>query len=212
MEHRKDLEIELYMLEDNLKATMQLQDYLYLQDLKERKLYLDTDVTETSVSELIYQIMKFNANDKDIAINERQPILLYLNTNGGSVSAGLSLISAIQTSKTPIIAINLGNCLSMGAIIFTACKKRYAMPYSTIMYHSGSTGLFNTTDKVKDTLEYQNRIDDIIRDLVIKNSKIDLELWQKNERKEWYLLDIDAKELGIVDEIIGVDCTINEVI
>lgn len=78
-----------------------LDEMFYLQDLKKRKMYLNCEITQGSVASIVRHILQFNAEDKGVAPEVRQPILLYIISEGGDVDAGFELIDAIQNSKTP---------------------------------------------------------------------------------------------------------------
>lgn len=85
-----------------------VDDIFYVRDLKQRKLFLTAKVDQFSIGDITKHIMQYNAEDKGIPVEQRQPILLYVASNGGDVDAGFELIDAILTSKTPVYTINLG--------------------------------------------------------------------------------------------------------
>lgn len=200
-------EIEKVMLENGM-----VDDYFYLKDLEQRKLFLNADVDQFSVADIAKHIMQYNAEDKDIEQENRQPILLYVVSNGGEVDSGFELIDIIQSSKTPVYTINLGYQYSMGFLIGLAGHKRYAMPNAKFLHHDGTNVLINSGTKVKDQMEFQDKIEERIKKYVIGRTKVTEKEYDSHVRKEWYLFANEAKEYGMVDCIIGEDCCIDEVI
>ena len=118
-----DIEVDL---EDVLVEGGMIDDLFYLKDLQQRKLFLNDDITSLTIESVVKHIMQFNKEDKGIDTVERQPILLYVSSNGGCVDAGFELIDVIQSSKTPVYTINLGFQYSMGFLIGLAGHKRFA--------------------------------------------------------------------------------------
>lgn len=189
-----------------------VEEYFYLNDLKQRKLFLNTDIDQTSVFDTVKHIMQFNKEDKSIEPNQRRPILLYITSNGGEVDSGFELIDVIQNSKTPIYTINLGYQYSMGFLIGLAGHKRFAMPNAKFLHHDGTNVIINSGTKAKDQMEFQDKIEERIKNYVISRTKVTEEEYKTHMRQEWYLFADEAKEYGMVDYILGTDCDIDEVI
>lgn len=189
-----------------------LDDVFYLKDLQQRKLFLSEDILSISVIETVKHILQFNADDKEIPIEKRKPILLYIVSNGGEVDAGFELIDAIQNSKTPVYTINLGYQYSMGFLIGLAGHKRYASKNAKYLMHDGSNFVFNSGAKAQDQMEFQRRLETRIKQYILDNSSLSSEEYDSKLRVEWYLFADEAKEKGFVDYIIGEDCDIDDVI
>lgn len=190
-----------------------LNESLYLKDLKQRKIYLDEDITNVSVFDAVRAIYQFNAEDKHISnAEDRTPILLYLTSRGGDMDAGFELIDAILNSKTPVYTINLGYQYSMGALIGVAGHKRYATKHAKILIHDGSMMTFDSSTKVVDQVKFHEKISVRIKEYLIERSKITPEEYDAMRRAEWYMFADEAKEKGLVDYIIGVDCDVDEIV
>ena len=188
-------------------------DKFEIADYENRHIYINCEIDEDVIDNSVYRIMDYNRQDKGKPIEERQPIVVYLNSLGGSVSDGYALIDAIQLSETPVYTVNLGVCFSMGLLIFMAGHKRYAMPHSEFLLHDGQIGEINSTAKVKDRLEFESiQIEGMTKEYILKQSKIDEDLFEKNYRKEWYFLPKEGKDIGIVDYVIGEDCKLADII
>lgn len=204
-----DIEIDMdaFLLESGL-----VQDLFYLQDLKQRKLFLNQDVSQISVAELARVIMQFNAEDKGIAVEERMPIKLYVASNGGDVDSGFELIDIIEASKTPVYTINLGNQYSMGFLIGLCGHKRFAFKNSKYLMHDGSSMVWNSGAKAQDQMEFNRRVEERIKQYVLAKTNIDEDEYNSKLRVEWYMFADEAKEKGVTDYIIGVDCDIDAII
>lgn len=189
-----------------------LDDVFYLKDLKQRKLFLNTDIDQLSVFEIVKHIMQFNKEDKGLEASERTPILLYITSNGGEVDSGFELIDVIESSKTPVYTINLGYEYSMGFLIGLAGHKRFATRNAKFLMHDGSQFIFNSGAKAQDQMEFQKKVEERVREYILEHSSLTDEEYDSKLRVEWYLFAEEAKEKGFVDCIIGEDCDIEEVI
>ena len=202
-----EVEIEKALLEAGMVGEL-----FYLNDLKQRKLFLNVDVDQMSVADIVKNIMQYNKEDKGIPTEDRQPILLYVTSNGGEVDSGFELIDIIQSSKTPVYTVNLGYQYSMGFLIGLAGHKRYATRNAKFLHHDGTNVIINSGTKVKDQMEFQDKVEERIKSYVISRTKVTEEEYDKHLRQEWYLFANEAKKYGMVDYIIGEDCDIDEVI
>lgn len=188
-------------------------DKFELEDIEGRRLYLNDTIDSDVVNTIVYHIMRYNREDKGIKKEDRKPILLYLNSNGGSVPDGYALIDAIENSITPVYTVNQGYCYSMGFLIFLAGHKRYCMPSATFLMHDGSTMGWDSTAKLKDRMDFETKqVEEYTRRYIISKTKIDDKLYDEKYRVEWYFYPIEAKEYGVLDYIVGTDCTIDEIV
>lgn len=202
-----DIELDKSLLENGM-----VDEIFYLKDLKQRKLFLNADIDQFSIADIVRHIMQYNAEDKDIEINKRKPILLYVTSNGGRVDSGFELIDVIQSSKTPVYTINLGYQYSMGFLIGLSGTKRFATQNAKFLMHDGSNFIYNSGAKAQDQMEFQRRVEERIRAYILSRSNLTGEEYDSKLRVEWYLFADEAKEKGFVDYIIGRDCDIDEVI
>ena len=189
-----------------------LEDTFQLEDLKQRKLYINFEIDETLLNEITYHILRFNTEDKGKEVSERQPILLYCVSNGGSLVDGFGLIDVILNSKTPVYTINLAYQYSMGFLIGLAGSKRYATKNATYLLHDGTNFMYNSMAKIKDAAKFQEKQEQKIREYILSRSKLTLEEYDQKYRVEWYMYASEAKEKGFPDFIIGEDCSIDEII
>jgi len=170
------------------------------------------DVEQLSVADIVKHIMQYNKEDKGIDPKDRQPILLYVTSNGGEVDSGFELIDIIQNSKTPVHTINLGYQYSMGFLIGLAGHKRFATQNAKFLMHDGSNFVYNSGAKAQDQMEFQKKVEERVKQYILSRSKLTSEEYDSKLRVEWYLFASEAKDKGFVDYIIGEDCDIDEVI
>ncbi len=202
-----EVSIEKSLIEGGL-----IDELFYLKDLKQRKLFLNSEIDQFTVADIVKHIMQFNKEDKNVAPENRQPILLYVTSNGGEVGAGFELIDVIVNSKTPVYTINLGYQYSMGFLIGLAGHKRYASTNAKFLMHDGSNFVWDSGMKAQDRMDFNRKIESRIKKYVLSRSTVTDEEYDSKLRVEWYLFADEAKEKGFVDYIIGEDCDINEVI
>lgn len=189
------------------------EDKFSQEDLDERRLFLNEVVDSSTVDQIAYHILRYNKLDKGIPKQDRKPILLYINSPGGSLVDGFSIIDVILNSITPVYTINLAFSASMAFLIFIAGHKRYTLKHGEFLMHEGTTWGFGEMNKVKDKIEFETKqIESMVKDYVLNQTTITPELYEKNERVEWYMLADEAKKYGIAQFIIGDDCGIEEII
>ena len=205
--HDIGIEFESIMLESGM-----VEDLFHLQDLRNRKLYLNDGISQSSVAEIVKSILRYNEDDKGIAPEERKPILLYIVSGGGEVDSGFELIDAIQFSKTPVYTINLGYQYSMGFLIGLAGHKRYAAKNAKFLMHDGSNFVYNSGAKAQDQMRFNSRVEERVKEYILSRGNLTSDEYDAKLRVEWYMFADEAKERGFVDYIIGVDCEIDEVI
>lgn len=182
-------------------------------DRENRHLYLNDTVDESIIDSLVYMILRFNREDKGKEIKDRKPIILYINSPGGNVSDGYGLIDAILTSKTPVYTVNQAMCASMGFLIYIAGQKRYCMPHAEFLMHDGSSFGWDSTAKLKDRIDFETgQLEQMTKRYIISHTKIDEATYDIKYRVEWYFLPKEAKEIGVIDYIVGEDCDIDEII
>lgn len=202
-----DIDIEKTLLDSGM-----VDEIFYLKDLKQRKLFLNTDVEQLSVGEIVKHIMQYNKEDIGIEPDKRTPIILYVSSNGGEVDSGFELIDVIMASKTPVFTVNLGYQYSMGFLIGLAGTKRFAMRNAKFLMHDGSNFVYNSGAKAQDQMEFQKKVEARIKQYILSRSKITSKEYDSKLRVEWYLFADEAKDKGFCDYIIGDDCNIDEVI
>lgn len=188
--------------ENEDKALPSIEAVLEWKEIKDRRLVINEIVTDAFLfySQLIIQWNKED-KDNDLAVEDRKPIKILLNTCGGDLDACQSFYNVIQISKTPVYIYNMGICASAGALIFLSGHKRFALKGSKFLIHEGEVGLQGQTTKVLENLEQCKKTEKELEEYIISKTKIDKKLYNKNKKKEWWI-GAEAVELGIVDAFI----------
>ena len=188
-----------------------LAEGLCLEDLRDRIFYLDTEVDDTLLHTVTMQILKINGQDFGIPPEDRQPIVLIVNSGGGSVFDGCGLMSAIINSNTPVIGVCVSYAMSMAFSIFSVCHARFAMPNSIFLYHDGYETYSNTATKTADLAAFTPKLDKRINKMIAQRSKFTVKKLEKIAPHDNYWFADEMKEMGIVDAIIGKDISMGEI-
>ena len=201
------------MAEPKMNYNLELSDQFDIEDYDGRRLFLNSNIDEDIITSIVYHILRYNRLDKDVPIEKRKPIKLYINSPGGEVPAGFGLIDVILQSKTPVYTINQAMAASMAFLIFIAGDKRYTMKHSEFLMHDGNTFTWDSTAKAKDRLDFEtNELEKSTKEYIISRTNIDEQLYDEKYRIEWYMLSKVAKQYGVCDYIVGEDCDIDEII
>lgn len=173
--------------------------------VKERKIMIYNDVDENSMMEALYYLYRFRSID--LKRGTKKPIDILINSCGGKVSDGLSLISLIESMKDEgwtINTINTGYALSMGFLISICGTNRYCYRYSTYMLHDVSMALEGNFMSVQEEMHEINRTRNTIKEIVLKYTNLtenDVEeIWKLKQDKNYSAKE--AVELKISDAIV----------
>ena len=162
-----------------------------------RKFLLSSKISNETVQKAIDFIMEINRDDdlkeKEYIDWKREPILLYINSFGGSVYDGLALVDIIQESKTPVYTIVIGSAMSMALWIFLAGKKKFIGKNATLMFHDISQSI---QDKKEDLRLRNMLINRIVSTTAITEKQLNDYIARK---AEWYIPADEAIKLKIAD-------------
>lgn len=179
--------------------------YQYFHNLLKKRTVLFNDEVGSSIVEQVYLALK-NFEDDD----SNEPVTLIVNTLGGSVFDGLFLCNVIDNYKKPLNIICPAYCMSMGAIILCSGNKnpnvhKCCYRFSFGLIHAGEVGVQGENGSVKDVVEFNEKVNQKIKNYIVSHTNISEELYDKNDRKQWYMTAEDMLEYGLVDEIIDGD-------
>lgn len=171
---------------------------IYSRLLKERIIFLGTDIDDTVANLVIAQLLFLESEDatKDIKI--------YINSPGGSVYAGLAMFDTMNAVKPDISTICVGMAASMGAVLLSAGAKgkRFALPNAKIMIHQGSAGFSGTPSDIeitaREVLKSRQKLDEILAE---RTGKPVEEVHNDTDRDYW-MDATEAKAYGLIDSII----------
>ncbi|WP_416673326.1 ATP-dependent Clp protease proteolytic subunit [Egbenema bharatensis] len=171
-----------------------LEDRLF----RERIIFLTQEVDDMIANALVAYMLYLDSED------QTKPIYLYINSPGGSVTAGLAIYDTIQHIKSEVVTICLGLAASMGAFLLAAGAKgkRLALPHSRIMIHQVLTGFRGqATDieiEARRTLQIRQQLDEM---LALHTGK-SLEQIRKDTDRDYFMSAEEAKEYGLIDRVI----------
>lgn len=172
-------------------------------DRKNRLIFIDYDIDDTLLREVGRQIIEYNREDKGKLADERTPIVILINSGGGCLDSTYATIAIMETSKTPIITVNMNCAYSAAGLILMAGHKRYCMPRSQVLIHSGSAqGISGNYEDIQESTKSYKKMVEEMREFIISKTKIDKALMKKNQSRDWYLPTSEQIDLGVVDEII----------
>ena len=192
--------------------TYGFEESLVMDDVSERNLYINGEITADVFHHIYYFVTKFNAEDAGVEIEERKPIKLHISTMGGNAWDGLGICELLRNSITPVIGICTSYALSMGFYIFISCDVRYATENAFLLNHEGLDGDYGHPSKIKDYINFSDRLNERLNKIIIHNSNLTARDLKDTERIENYIFADEAKDMGIVDFIIGRDCTLDEIL
>lgn len=179
--------------------------YQYFHQLLEKRtIILNCDV-EGDIVERVYLPLKEFEDDDSAA-----PVTLILNSNGGSVSDGFFLAHYIANYSKPLNILVPGYACSMAAVILAGGGKnknvtRSCFPCSYALIHDGYVALAAAESKTAaDIMAFNDKIDDQIKNFIVKNTNITKEEYEQHMRHQWFLYSNDMLEKGLIDRIIGV--------
>lgn len=196
-----------------------------------RHLYLNEEITDNSVIELVETINEINDDDdareediinmaqslisqgvisnNEIKIPEREPIMLEINCAGGSLSAGFMLITAIENSVTPIIGYVTGHCMSMTVAILASCDFKISSRFASFMIHEVSSGFFGKFGEMMPYLGYIDNGRANYKNVITDNTGIDDERLEEMMKRnhDYFFFPEEALEIGLIDciDIDGID-------
>ena len=198
-------EESLFSLCETFSALDPVMYQYFNQLLNNRTIVFNRDVDQDIVETVWLPLRDFE-NDSITT-----PVTLILNSDGGSVSDGFFLAHYLTGYKKPLNIIVAGSAASMAAIILAAGGKnknvtRYCFPSSYALLHDGYIAFQSSEVKTaQDMMEFNNKVDNDIRDFIISNTNISGELYDSHARHQWFIPAKEMKELGLVDKIIGCD-------
>lgn len=182
------------------------------ENYKNRRIIINEDISDSLLESVCLYILKFNTEDKDIPVDRRKPIWIILNSAGGSVTFGMGVLDCIAHSITPVNCLIVGLAASMASYIPMVCSKSYIMPNGVICIHDGQTGIIQTSRKANDTMNFYNTCDSRLHEIILKETNITQDFLDEIADREYYIFSEKAKELGIVNYIVGTDCSLDDIL
>lgn len=171
---------------------------IYSRLLKERIIFLAGPISDPVANTVIAQFLFLEHEDS------KKDIKLYVNTPGGSVTAGLAIYDTMQYIKPDVSTICIGMAASMGAVLLAAGKKgkRFALPNSEILLHQVMGGAQGQASEIEITARQIIKIKERLNSMLAKHTGQPLGKIEKDTDRDFYLSAQDAKTYGIIDDIV----------
>ena len=171
---------------------------IYSRLLKDRIIFLGEEVTDVSANIVVAQLLFLAADDPDKAIN------LYINSPGGSVTAGMAIYDTMQYIKPDVSTICIGMAASMGAFLLSGGQKgkRFALPNSEIMIHQPSGGARGQATEIKIVAENILKTKKKLNEILAQNTGKPYEQIERDTERDNYMSAQEALEYGIIDAVI----------
>lgn len=195
-----------------INADTSLYEELVREYLDRRILIFNSDVDDSNIENYLMYIIKWNQEDKNLPVEKRKPIRIYINSGGGDVMVSTVIIDVIANSKTPVYGICFGVAASAAYHVFLACHKRYGFKNSIFLQHDGGININQTSSKARDTMNFLSDLENRMKQNVLLRTTMSEEYYDKVYDQEFWMLADKAKSFGIVDYIIGEDCDIDEIL
>ena len=166
--------------------------------LKDRIVFLGSPIDD-NVSNIVIAQMLFLQND-----NKNQDINLYINSPGGSITAGLAIYDTMQFVHCDVATFCIGSAYSMGAVLMAAGAKgkRFSLPHTRIMLHQPWGGTTGTATDISIQAEEIMFMKKSLNEILVKHSNQTMEKIEKDFDRDFYMSAQEAKDYGIVDEVI----------
>ncbi len=171
---------------------------LYSRLLKDRIIVLGTPVDDNVANIIIAQLLFLESEDPD------KPISMYINSPGGSVTAGLGIYDAMQYVKAPVSTICIGQAASMGALLLLAGAKgkRFALPNARIMIHQLHGGAQGQASDIEIQAREALRLKRMLNDIMCTHTGHTLDRIEKDTDRDNFMTAEQARQYGIVDEVV----------
>jgi len=171
---------------------------IYSRLLKERIIFLSGPIVDPLANTVIAQLLFLASQDP------KKDIQLYINSPGGSVTAGLAIYDTIQYIKPDVSTVCVGMAASMAAVLLASGKKgkRFALPNSQIMLHQVAGGVTGEAVEIEITAKQILKTRQLLNEILAKHTGQPLAKIEKDTDRDFYLNATEAKEYGLIDEVI----------
>ena len=186
-----------YVIEQNSRGERSYDIFSRL--LKDRIIFLGEEVNDTTASLVVAQLLFLEAEDPE------KDIHLYINSPGGSVTAGMAIYDTMQYIKCDVCTYCIGMAASMGSFLLAggAKGKRFALPHSEIMIHQPSGGAQGQATEIQIAAQHIQKTKDTLNRILAQNTGQPLEVICADTDRDNFMSAEEAKAYGLVDEIIS---------
>ena len=171
---------------------------IYSRLLKDRIIFLSDQVNDTTASLVVAQLLFLEAEDPD------KDIHFYINSPGGSVTAGMGIYDTMQYIKPDVSTICVGSAASMGAFLLSAGAqgKRFALPNAEIMIHQPSGGTQGQATDIKIQASRILKMKEVLNKILSEKTGQPLDVIERDTDRDTFMSAYEAKDYGLIDEVI----------
>jgi len=171
---------------------------IYSRLLQERIIFLGNEIEDNIANVVMAQMLHLDAEDPE------KDIQLYINSPGGAITSALAIYDTMQFIKSPVSSICIGQAASAAAVLLLAGEKgkRFALPNSRVLLHQPSGGVQGTSMDVEIQTREMVRLRKVLNEIIAKHTGQDIKKIAKDTERDFILSAQEAKEYGIVDEVI----------
>jgi ATP-dependent Clp protease protease subunit len=175
-----------------------LDDHIYQRLLKERIVFLGSEVRDQNANAICAQMLLLNAEDP------KADIYLYINSPGGSVDAGMAIYDTMQYISNDVATFGMGLAASMGQFLLCAGEtgKRFALPHARIMMHQPSGGLGGSASDIKIQAEQSLHIKRVLFDLIAVHTGQSVDQIENDADRDRWFTASQAKDYGFIDHVV----------
>jgi len=171
---------------------------IYSRLLKDRIVFLGSGINDEIANAIVAQLLFLQSDDAKADIH------LYINSPGGSVSAGLAIYDTMQYISCDVATYCIGQCASMGAVLLTAgaAGKRFALPNSRIMIHQPLAGMEGTAEEIMIHAKEFAKVKEKLNRILIKHTGRDLKQIEKDTDRDRFMSAEEARDYGLIDKVV----------
>lgn len=187
-------------------ANLQLADPAleqYYDDYLNRTIWILGEIGSEAL-DIISKIVRWNREDKNIPVEQRKPIKIFVFSPGGGLDVAYSVVSTIKLSKTPVWGYAIGMVASAASIIYLSCHRRFALPNAYFIFHRGScSNIEGNYNEVQAAMkDYKEQIE-VLERFYIENTEYPEEVVREKIQSDWYIHFDEGKQYGIITDLIN---------
>jgi ATP-dependent Clp protease protease subunit len=171
---------------------------IYSRLLSDRIIFLGTAINDEVANSVIAQLLFLQSDDP------KRDVHLYINSPGGSVTAGLGIYDTMQFITCDVATYCIGQCASMGALLLTAgsAGKRHALPHSRIMIHQPWAGMEGTAEEIDIHVKELRKMKQLLNEILIRHTGKPLEQIERDTDRDKFMAPSEALEYGLIDRVV----------
>ena len=198
-------DLEAILGQGGTQENINIAEMLETEMVNKRVLYLNGEVTDESINYMIQLINLWNKDDYGLDVNSRIPIEIHIQSGGGDLYASLQLVSAVESSITPIHTFAYGMVASASYLLFVSGHVRYLSKFATLLYHELSANMdISTLRNMQNTVKHYEHLQNMLDEHIVDRTDIPMKKLKKKRKKniDWYITLEEATKYNMYDELI----------